>query len=213
MDNDKPKVLVYLSATVTSCITLVAILKKYNMKKVVFLFLIIFTFSLINCSSSHSNKSNISLGLTGKLDDQTYQNLLNLLEQFDGNKPKDTIIIKYDYENRSCWSALDMQNQDYILKIVKNSQARIKKQVDKRPNISVYRFAELGNRFNNIILLDKTILKDSNNSILNLIFTDESSCGNSIIIIPGQKYIYKKTDPHFELLEISKKRIIDILEK
>lgn len=183
------------------------------MKKVVFLLLIIYGGSFINCSSTHSNKRSSSLGGSGKFDDQTYQNLLNLLEKYDGNKPKDTIIIKYDYQDSSCWNMLDMENQDYILKVVENSQARIKKQIDKRPSISIYRFAELGNRFNNIILLDKTILKDSNNSILNLIFANESSCGNSIIIMPGQKYIYKKSDSHFELLEISKKRIIDILEK
>ncbi len=164
------------------------------------LLLLAFSF-LTNCSIKYKNnyisKNTLS---QGTLTDSVYSELSKILFESTNYKPKDTIIINYNYNNYNCWINLDKQNDSYINAVILGKGKRIRTKLSYSENTSVYRFKQVGNKFNKVILRDNSILTDEKSKLFNLLFNHEIKCGNSILIKPDKKFIYLKNDAHFELL-------------
>jgi hypothetical protein len=126
---------------------------------------------------------------------------------------KDTIIIKYDFNNETCWDLLDQKDDNHIMGFVARHQERVQHVLKTRQNVSVFNFREPGNNLNKIIKWDKSIIIDSSKQLFNLLFKDRCTCGSSILVTPDKQYIFIRSDSHFEALDMTGKQIEEILSK
>ena len=157
---------------------------------------------LTNCSVKYKNNYISKNSVTqGTLTDSVYSQLTNILYESSGNIAKDTIIINYNYNYQDCWRYLDLQNDNYINNVIFSRTTRIRTKLHYSKNTSVYRFKQIGNNFNKVILRDSSILTDKKSELYDLLFNHEIKCGNSILIYPDKKFIYLKNDSHFKLLD------------
>ena len=127
------------------------------------------------------------------------------------SSPKDTVIIKYDFNGENCWNQLDHQSDEYIDQVVKSAQVRTVTVLRDRPGISIYKFREEGISFNKLKLRDSDIKIDSSGFVRRLLFKEKQSCGTSGIILPSGDFILIKFDSHFEALSLSGKKIAAVL--
>ena len=150
---------------------------------------------------------------TGFLYDSTITILKSFLARYGSINLKDTIVIKYDYNNEICWDRLDAKDDDYIMGFINRHQQQMQKIILDRPNLSVFTFREPGNNLNKIKMWDKSILIDSSKQLYNLLFYDRSECGNSILIMPDRKFIFIRSDAHSQILDITTSKIQELLNK
>ncbi len=150
---------------------------------------------------------------TGQLSDSTFSALNKYLTITANSKLKDTIIIKYDYNNDNCWNALDESEADYIMDFVTRHKERVLQVLAARRNVSVFNFREPGNSLNKIKKWDNTIIIDSSKQLYHLLFKERTSCGNSIIVMPDKKFVFLRSDAHSEVLDLSQSKIEVILNQ
>ena len=148
-----------------------------------------------------------------KLSDSTFANLKQYLTSITKTQLKDTIIIKYDYNNETCWDLLDQEKDDYVNLVISSRMDRVKKIESERNNVSIFAFREPGDKFNKIKKWDKSIIIDSDRYLFNLLFKERSTCGNSIIVLPDRRYVFIRSDSHSEAMEYSQEKIIELLTK
>ena len=184
----------------------------------IFLYLFAITFLLIFFLSCSPNSvlyrcDNPNRAYNGFLYDSTIKELKIFLTKKSSIQLKDTIIIKYDYNYETCWDRLDLCEEDYILGIISRNQQKIQEVLSNRQNISVFNFRKPGKRMNKIKKWDKTILIDSTKKLFNLLFYNRCECGSSILIMPDKKFIFIRSDPHYQILDITQTDIEEILKK
>lgn len=148
-----------------------------------------------------------------KLSDSTFAYLKQYLTSITKTQLKDTIIIKYDYNNETCWDELDKRSDDYVIPFITANQERVKSILALRNNVSIFTFREPGDNFNKIKKWDKSIVIDSDRYLLNLLFKERSTCGNSIIVLPDRRYVFIRSDSHSEAMEYSQDKIVELLTK
>lgn len=148
-----------------------------------------------------------------KLSDSTFANLKQYLTSIAKTQLKDTIIIKYDYNNETCWDELDKRSDDYVIPFITANQERVKSLLTLRNNVSIFAFREPGVNFNKIKKWDKSIIIDSDRYLFNMLFKERSTCGNSIIVLPDGRYVVIRSDSHSEAMEYSQGKIIELLTK
>lgn len=149
----------------------------------------------------------------GKLNDSSFTKLKQFLKNSTDSKLKDTIIIKYDYNNESCWNLLDQKDKDYIMGFVTNYNERVEKSLYARPNIGVYNFREPGNNLNKVKKWNNEIRIDSTKLLFNLLFKERCRCGSSILIMPDKRFIFLRSDAHSEILDLTKEQINEIMRR
>ena len=148
-----------------------------------------------------------------KLSDSTFANLKNYLTSITKAQLKDTIIIKYDYNNETCWDELDKRSDDYVIPFITANQERVKSLLTLRNNVSIFAFREPGVNFNKIKKWDKSIIIDSDRYLFNMLFKERSTCGNSIIVLPDGRYVVIRSESNSEAMEYSQGKIIELLTK
>ena len=173
-----------------------------------------FTF-LISCGSTPTvyrpdNDKRIS---SGTLDDVTHASLRQVLTPLATSSLKDTIIIKYDYNNETCWDLLDQQDDGYIQGFVTRHKQRLQMLQTTRPNVSIFEFREPGSNLNKIKKWNNSIIIDSSRQLMNMLFKARSTCGNSIVILPDQRFVFIRSDSHSEAIDLTQKEIIGYLTK
>ena len=146
----------------------------------------------------------------GRLSSLQFDSLKTYLARIDAS-PKDTLIIKYDFDGESCWDQLDLQSDDYISRVVLSARNRKSEIERERPGVSVYNLRETGSAFNKLKLRDHDIKIDSGGFVRRLLFQKKQGFGSSCIILPSGDYILVKSDAHFEALNLSGKKITSIL--
>lgn len=150
---------------------------------------------------------------TGQLSDSTFTVLKQFLTVKTNSKLKDTIIIKYDYNNETCWNILDQSEEAHIMGFVTRHKQRVEQVLANRQNVSVFDFREPGNSLNKIKKWDNSILIDSSKQLFNLIFKERCTCGSSIIVMPDKKFVFLRSDSHSESLDITQNKIKEVLNK
>lgn len=167
--------------------------------KNIFLFFIIFFLNLIPLETVAQIKSDDLKDF--QLTKEEYSEFKTFLIS-KNLKVKDTIFIKYDFNNEKCWDQLDLQSKKHINKIVSNFQTHISYFNTSFETAVAYNFREPGKRFNKLKLWDETIIIDSNKILKKLIFKDKVECGTSAVILADGSYLIYEKDPHFELLSL-----------
>ncbi len=181
-------------------------------KKCVLFFL--FT-SILNVGLSQIDERSTSDFRKGKLDEQTYNEVIGFLNKYS-NEIKDTILIRYHYNNGACWIIMDKtEGEEEIRSRIKYGQEHLKKAMEARPQLSFFEFREPGNRANKIIKWNNEIIIDTTKTLHRLLFSKEQRCGNSAMILPDRRFIFLQSDPHNEMIlhpERTATAIKDLLE-
>ena len=179
-----------------------------------FISLIILLIFVESCSTTTQLYDDKNRSYTGLLRDSTFTVLKQYLTNTTNLKLKDTIIIKYNYNNETCWNILDQKEDSYIMSFVTGYKERVQRRVlAARQNVSVFNFREPGNKLNKIIKWDNSILIDSSKQLFNLLFKERCICGSSIIALPDKRFIFLRSDSHTDVLNLTQKQIEEILNK
>lgn len=115
---------------------------------------------------------------------------------------KDTVFIKYDFNNENCWNQLDIKNKKYINRVIQDFQNHISNFNSTFKNSIAYNFKQPGKRFNKLKLWDDMIIVDDKEILKKLIFKEKVQCGTSAIILADGSYLIYQGDPHFEVLSL-----------
>ena len=150
---------------------------------------------------------------TGQLRDSNFIALKQILTNATSSNLKDTILIKYDYNNETCWNILDQKDDDHIMGFVTRHKERVQKVLSTRQNVSVFEFREPGNSLNKIKKWDNSIIIDSSKQLFNLLFKERYTCGSSIMVMPDKRFVFIRSDSHSEILDLTQKQIEDLLNK
>jgi hypothetical protein len=149
----------------------------------------------------------------GKLKSNDYDSLQRLLNPFNNLQLSDTIIINYNYNYEHCWDNLENREDEHIVGFVTRHNEKIKKLASERPNVKVFNFRESGNNVNKIIKWNPLIIIDSSKQLFNLLFTERCTCGSSIIIMPDKKFIFLRSDPHYEILDLQQSKMEEMMRQ
>lgn len=157
---------------------------------------------IISCAEfklySTNNKYN---GVYGS---EKIDSIRQYLSDASGKAVKDTIIIKYDFNNDNCWNMLDQQSKEYIAKVIDGMNVSIAEYEKAHPKSSVYQIREKGNNFNKLKLRNKNIVID-NGFLRKTIFNTLATCGTSLKIYPDGRYEFIYSDSHFTAIQPVKK--------
>jgi len=177
-------------------------------------FVILSLLSLNSCQPTsriyrENDKGKVTIG---KLPEEAVaiikQHLFNITKQ----ELKDTILIKYEYNNETCWSISDMIYKDSVIEsMIKSRITYHQTQLLKRHQVSYYHFRQPGNSFNKLVGKDKNILIDKDLVLNKLLFSEITTCGSSIIIMPDGYFILTKSDSHQQFLSYSSATINKML--
>jgi len=143
----------------------------------------------------------------GQLTDSTFTALRKYLTNSTNAPLKDTIIIKYDYNHETCWNLLDQSEDDHIMSLVREDHDKVRQVVASRRHVSVFNFREPGNSLNKFKKWNNLIIVDNSKTLLNLLFKERCTCGNSIILLPDKRYVFLRSDSHSEALNLTQKLI------
>jgi hypothetical protein len=150
---------------------------------------------------------------TGKLSNSTFIDLKQYLTASTNSQLKDTIIIKYDYNNETCWDLLDQKKDDYVRPFIPTHQERIRTVLAARQNVSIFDFREPGQNFNKIKKWDNSIIIDTTKYLFKLLFKERCTCGSSIIVMPDKSFVFLRSDSHSEAMDYTQEQIIELLTK
>jgi len=168
---------------------------------------------LVSCSHtsqfSHKVDKNV---YAGQLSDSAYGILKQFLTGATQTMLNDTIIIKYDYNNETCWSTLDQQKDEHIMGVVTRIQQHVQDLKLTRQNCSFFNFREPGNNLNKIKKWDNSIIIDSSKQLFSLLFNKRYTCGSSIIVLPGKSFLFLRNDPHSTAFNYTQQQIEALLK-
>jgi len=122
--------------------------------------------------------------------------LRKYLSEASGQTIKDTIIIKYDFNNETCWNLLDEKSDEYIARITNGTNIMVAMYKNTHPETSVFQFREKGKNLNKLKLRNTEIIIDSGYLLKN-IFTTRTTCGTSLKLYPNGNYELIYSDSHF----------------
>lgn len=167
-------------------------------------FLLFFSCNTFDMQQKSNSKENQNID-SHKLSETEFENLKEYLSTTQNIIPKDTIIIKYEFNGETCWDMLDLEDDDYIHKIIDFRRKEIDKFNLLHKDGVAFRIREEGKNFNKVVSFDKTVLVDKSSFLRNLIFKEKNTCGNTVIILKDGKYYLRKGDPHFDIIQILNK--------
>jgi hypothetical protein len=150
---------------------------------------------------------------TGTLSDSSFISLKQFLIKTTNSQLNDTIIIKYDYNNETCWDMLDQKDEDYVKPFIPAHHERIRNILAVRKNVSIFEFREPGQNLNKIKKWDYLIKIDSTLFLFNLLFKERCTCGSSIIVMPDRNFVFVRSDSHSEAVDYTNKQIATLLTK
>ena len=148
---------------------------------------------------------------SGRLPDSTYASVktfLNISPYFT-----DSILLRYDYNDKTCWSRLDETDDSHIMGFVERRQARIRKFNTGRKGVAYYNYRQPGTDLNKIKAWDPSIRIHTTGLLYRLLFKERCTCGSSILIMPDRRFVFVRSDSHDELLDFTRMQIEKYLVK
>ena len=152
----------------------------------------------------------------GSLTDAQLDSLHLFLKENQRTALKDTIIIKYDFNNDVCWNDLNGQNAEFLNNVRWTFQKNIQEKAEARPKVAIYQYRQTGKNFSQVKSKGLEIETDSG-FLKKLLFKEVISCGTSAIVLPDGKFLLVKSDPQFSALllnasEIEKKLLKNLVK-
>jgi hypothetical protein len=178
-----------------------------------YLFAVLLINVISNCTPSaklYKNGDKKSI-YTGRLEDADYNYLKQLLVANTNMPLKDTLIIKYDYNHETCWDVLDQKPDEHITSFITTHQARVQKFRELRPNVSLFEYREPGKFSNKLKKWNTSIIVDSSKQLYKLLFSERTTCGSSIIILPTKNFIFFRSDAHSMAMDYTQEQIKKLL--
>jgi len=175
------------------------------------LFVVLFLISTLNSKAQVYKQGDKDKIIKGELNEADYAQLKQILLENSKSILQDTLIIKYDYNNETCWMFLDDKGDDDIASSIRIRQQQVQKVSLNRKGVSIFKFKEKGSNLSKVVERDNSIFQDRKKKLFKLLFKKRSTCGNSIIILPSRKFILVRSDSHFEAMNYTRDQIIDIL--
>jgi len=142
----------------------------------------------------------------GSLSDAQVDSLRTYLKENERVALKDTIIIKYDFNNDACWRDLNYQNADFLNNVRWTFQKNIIEKAQARPAVAIYQYRQAGENFSQVKSKGLEIETDSG-FLKKMLFKEVTTCGTSAIILPDGKFLLIKSDPQFSALLLNNKDI------
>ena len=71
--------------------------------------------------------------------------LRNYLQQYSSAPLKDTLMIKYNFNNETCWNELDQHGDNFIFNMITHYHHIIDSFAVSKPHSSVFEFRQPGN--------------------------------------------------------------------
>lgn len=159
----------------------------------------IIAFLLANASLSQPQSSS-SFIKSGVLPETSLRELYKVLASYS-NEGKDTLLIRYHYDNGSCWIIKDKSDSDdETWEWIKWNQQQVANAISARPGLSFFEFREPGNRSNRVVRWNNQIIVDSSNILHRLLFKKKNRCSNSILILPDRRFVLFEGDSHNDFL-------------
>ncbi|WP_316824904.1 hypothetical protein [Pedobacter miscanthi] len=152
----------------------------------------------------------------GTLTNAQIDSLHTFLKQNERLALKDTIIIKYDFNQDACWDDLKYQNSEFLNNVRWTFQKNILEKAEARPKVAIYQYREVGERFSQIKSKGLEIETDPG-FLKKLLFKEITTCGTAAIILPDGKFLLVKSDPQFSALLLTagdiQKKLLENLVK
>ena len=123
------------------------------------------------------------------------------LAEISKEKIQDTVFVKYEFNNESCWSILDGKSNPYIERVIQSGNAYVSRYQNNHPNVTVLRVKESGKNFNKLVLRNNKVLDDSGGYLRQHVFLNNARCGTSMKLYPNGKYEIYLSDAHFRILD------------
>jgi len=142
----------------------------------------------------------------GSLTDAQVDSLHLYLKENQRVALKDTIIIKYDFNNDACWRDLSYQNAEFLNNVRWTFQKNIQEKAQARPKVAIYQYRQVGENFSQVKSKGLEIETDSG-FLKKMFFKEVTTCGTSAIILPTGKFLLVKSDPQFSALLLNDKDI------
>ncbi|WP_156166676.1 hypothetical protein [Pedobacter sp. BMA] len=176
------------------------------MNKTLYLTFLTIAVLFYSCSSSKLYIDEEKRYDAGSLSQAQLDSLHHYLKQNDRVKLKDTLIIKYDFNNDACWNDLNGQNPEFINNVRWAFQKNIIDKSAKRLMVSIYQYKEQGKNFSDVKSSGLEIETDAG-LLRRMLFREITTCGSSAIVLPDGKYLLVKSDPQFSALLLSAKDV------
>jgi hypothetical protein len=159
--------------------------------------LLVFSYFIVSCGATKSVSKNT-------VDNQQFpkariDSIKSYLSMLSGEPARDTIIIKYEFNNEHCWDLLDEQSNEYITRVIESTNNYISKYKTAHPGTSVYHIRENGRNQNALVLKNNQNLVD-NGYLRKSIFIKKALCGTSLKLYPDGTYKFIYSDSHFTAL-------------
>ncbi len=182
------------------------------MKKSLFILLVINT--LLGCKSSfHSYKEEEGKRYAVEnLSEEEFASVKQYLKKYSAGPLKDTIVIKYDFNNDHCWQMLDTKNDEYINSVLNTHQKYWAKYRDSVTSVSAFEFRDPGKNFSKLVKWNSDINIDSSRLLYKLLIKERAMCGISVMILPDKRVIKTRSDPHYEVLDYNAEKLTQMLE-
>lgn len=172
------------------------------MSKSLYLCFLTIAVLLYSCSSSKLYVDEEKRYQAGSLSQTQLDSLQSYLRENDRVKLKDTVIIKYDFNNDACWNDLNGQNAEFINNVRWAFQKNIIDKSAKRPQVAIYQYKEQGKNFSDVKSSGLEIETDAG-LLRRMLFKEITTCGTSAIVLPDGKFLLVKSDPQFSALLLS----------
>lgn len=163
-------------------------------KKGILLILLLSLTSIGNAQKIYSFGKEFS-GYSGYLPDSLYNDLRRFLGQTSKRSLKDSLFIKYYFNNDTGCENSNKFNEKFIISYIKHRQSAYKREESARPNITILNYREPGEKVDKEIIMDQSINIDSSNYLKNLFLKSIKTCGSSIIVMPDNRFVVFQYDP------------------
>jgi hypothetical protein len=174
--------------------------------------LVLLVIAIASCSMPTLYRSGTEKIVVGRLAEKEFSDLKLFLQPYSNGKLQDTLIIKYEIDDESCWDRLDAQSDNYIWRVINGGKKYRDSIIKARPTVSFFHFQEKGKRKNKIISWDSTIHVDEPVTLQKMLFKSKAVCGSSAVILPNGEYIVLRSDSHVVGYGLSKNQIAEALK-
>lgn len=148
---------------------------------------------------------------TGRLSQQEYDSIRNLLKTYSLLPLKDTIIFKYQYDVVPQGNIPRTLNDEIIQQNITKELRQLHSALAKRKNISLFDFIAPGPGADSILVYNNLGIVDADKNIQRLLMANSQSA-NAMILMPDKRFICLKDEDGWAALKLSPHDLQQLLQ-